>query len=154
MRQMKVVLDTNVWIDWLVFNDPVIAPLREAHRCASIQIVANEACLEEFDRVLAHPEFKFDDAQRRSYRAQLDRCIIRHEGRRPASATTLPRCSDPDDQKFLALAYDAEADWLLTRDKALLRLAQRLKAAGLLVGSPLEFADGLHGGRVKLTRPR
>jgi putative PIN family toxin of toxin-antitoxin system len=140
MRQMKVVLDTNVWIDWLVFNDPAIAPLREAHRCASIQIVANEACLEEFDRVLAYPEFKLDPAQRRSYRAQLDRCIVVHEGCRTARATGLPRCSDPDDQKFLALAYDAEADWLLTRDKALLLLARRLKAAGLLVGSPLEFA--------------
>ena len=136
---MRVVLDTNVWIDWLVFNDPGIAPLREAHRCARIQIVANDACIEEFERVLAYPEFKLDRAQKQTCRAQIERCTIRHEGHRTADLTALPRCSDPDDQKFLVLAFDAKAHWLLTRDNALLKLARRLKSAGLRVGSPLEF---------------
>jgi putative PIN family toxin of toxin-antitoxin system len=155
VRPIRVVLDTNVWIDWLVFDDEATAPLREAHRRARIEIVADEACLEEFDRVLAYPEFKLDYAQRRTCRAQLERCIVRHEHGPPAGATSLPRCSDPDDQKFLALACGAQADWLLTRDKALLRLARRLKSLGVRIGSPLDFADNLNArGRMKLIRPK
>jgi putative PIN family toxin of toxin-antitoxin system len=139
---MRVVLDTNVWIDWLVFDDPAIAPLREAHRSERIQFVANGACIEEFERVLAYPAFKLDHAQRLSLRAQLERCVVRHEGHSAEGAegaAALPRCTDPDDQKFVSLACDAKADWLLTRDKALLRLARRLKQAGLRVAAPLDF---------------
>jgi predicted nucleic acid-binding protein len=38
----------------------------------------------------------------------------------------LPRCEDADDQKFIELAWHARASHLLTRDKALLKLARRL----------------------------
>jgi predicted nucleic acid-binding protein len=43
----------------------------------------------------------------------------------------LPRCSDRDDQKFLELARDAKANILLTKDKALLKLARKTQQAGL-----------------------
>jgi predicted nucleic acid-binding protein len=59
--------------------------------------------------------------------------------RRATPSPALPRCSDPDDQKFLALAQDAAADWLLTRDKAILRLKRRLNAVGIRVGSPVDW---------------
>jgi uncharacterized protein len=137
---MQLVLDTNVWIDWLVFDDPAIAPLKAAHQHARIRIVVNEPCLEELKLVLAYPEFRLDDAQKMSHLAEVDRCTIRHDDRRPTRPTALPHCSDPDDRKFLTLAVDAAADWLLTRDKALLKLNRRLKAAGFRVGSPLEWA--------------
>ena len=48
----------------------------------------------------------------------------------PAAAAGLPRCEDPDDQKFLELAWHARASHLLTRDKALLKLAHRLEESG------------------------
>ena len=35
----------------------------------------------------------------------------------------LPRCRDADDQKFLILAARCRADFLITRDKLLLKLA-------------------------------
>ena len=44
----------------------------------------------------------------------------------PAAATGLPQCEDPDDQKFLELAWHARASHLVTRDKALLKLARQL----------------------------
>lgn len=137
---MQLVLDTNMWIDWLVFNDPSIAPLKAAHRDGRIQFVINEPCLEELNAVLAYPEFRLDDAQKKDHLAEVDRCTIRHDNQRPVSPTALPRCSDPDDQKFLMLALDAAADWLLTRDKALLKLNRRLKAARFRVGLPSEWA--------------
>ena len=30
MPKPRLVLDTSVWLDWLVFEDPGVAPLREA----------------------------------------------------------------------------------------------------------------------------
>ena len=45
-------------------------------------------------------------------------------------------CSDRDDQKFLDLAYTARADWLVTKDKALLKLARRARRDGLKILLP------------------
>ncbi len=44
-----------------------------------------------------------------------------------ASPVALPVCKDPDDQKFLELAASCGADVLITKDKALLKLARRMK---------------------------
>jgi len=137
---MRLVLDTNVWIDWLVFDDPSVAPLKAAQQHGRLHIVINAACLEELNEVLAYPEFRLDDAQKKNHLAEIDRCTIRHGDQRPAHPVPLPRCSDPDDQKFLMLARDAAADWLLSRDKALLKLNRRLKSAGFCVGSPSEWS--------------
>ena len=138
---MRLVLDTNVWIDWLVFDDPAIAPLKAAHQDGRIHIVINEACLQELNVVLAYPEFNLDDAQKKNHLADVDRCAIRLEDQRPVRVTTLPRCTDPDDQKFLELACDAQANWLITRDKALLRVRRKkLEAAGFRIGTPMQWA--------------
>jgi predicted nucleic acid-binding protein len=48
----------------------------------------------------------------------------------PAAAIGLPRCEDPDDQKFLELAWHARASHLVTRDKALLKLARQVARCG------------------------
>jgi putative PIN family toxin of toxin-antitoxin system len=140
---MKVVLDTNVWIDWLVFDDPAIAPLKSAHRDGRVTIAIDDACLQELEAVLAYPEFRLSDAQQGDYLNEVVQCSIRHSER---SGLPAPRCSDPDDQKFLTLALEAAADWLLSRDKALLRLNRRLEARGCRVGSPAQWsvAYGLH----------
>lgn len=137
---MRLVLDTNVWIDWLLFDDPAIAPLKAALRDGSARIVIDEACLQELKAVLAYPEFELDAKQKTGHLAEVARCTLRHENRQQADATALPRCSDPDDQKFLALALDSAADWLLTRDKAVLKLHRRLKTAGFCVGSPDQWS--------------
>lgn len=137
---MQLVLDTNVWIDWLVYDDPAIAPLKAAHRGGQLQIVVDKACLAELSTVLAYPAFDLDAARQSNHLAEVARSTIRHNGQRPSGSVRLPRCRDPDDQKFLILAFNAAADWLVTRDKALLALHRRLKAIGVSVASPLEWS--------------
>ena len=137
---MRLVLDTNVWIDWLVFDDPSITPVKAAQRDGRLQIVVDEACLEELKAVLGYPQFGLGDAQKKNYLTEVARRTIRNHNHESGSKAILPRCSDPDDQKFRALAHDAAADWLLTRDEALLKLNRRLKAAGFRVGSPLQWS--------------
>jgi predicted nucleic acid-binding protein len=47
-----------------------------------------------------------------------------------AAAINLPRCEDPDERKFLEPCRRARASHLVTRDKALLRLARQVARAG------------------------
>jgi predicted nucleic acid-binding protein len=46
-------------------------------------------------------------------------------------AIRLPVCTDRDDQKFLEIARDAGAAILVTKDKALLKLAKKTAREGL-----------------------
>jgi predicted nucleic acid-binding protein len=50
-----------------------------------------------------------------------------------------PRCTDTDDQKFVDLALDAGAQWLITRDRALLKLARRTLSMNLAIVTPERF---------------
>jgi predicted nucleic acid-binding protein len=50
-----------------------------------------------------------------------------------------PNCRDTDDQHFLALAYHARADGLLTKDRQLLRLRKRAARFGVTIVSPRDF---------------
>ena len=136
---MRVVLDTNVWIDWLVFDDPSVAPLKAACCHGHVQIMIDEACLAELDAVLDYPEFKLDAGRRKDCLAQVLDCSTRHDGPPAAWIAPLPRCTDTDDQKFLVLARASKVEWLLTRDKALLRLDHRLVRTGLRVTSPAQW---------------
>src|SRR5690606_35314174 len=57
---MRVVLDTNVWLDWLVFEGRQITGLRAACEAKALLPVIDGPCLEELERVLAYPEFDLD----------------------------------------------------------------------------------------------
>ena len=126
----RVVLDTNVLVSLYVFADSRFAPLRKRIESGEWQALTNEACFNEFRRVLGYPLFGLStESQLGALNAyQLD--VARADDVAPGSAS-LPRCSDRDDQKFLELARDSAADWLVTADKALLRLARRDRLRGL-----------------------
>jgi predicted nucleic acid-binding protein len=50
------------------------------------------------------------------------------------------RCTDPDDQKFIDAAI-VSAQWLISRDRAVLKLARRAAALGLRIVTPERWAD-------------
>lgn len=136
MRAPRVVLDTNVWLDWLVFDDPVVGPLREAQALGRIEIVIDEACEAELARVLAY------DLGARTLDAQArTQCIARCRDIATRVASTsqvgLPACRDPDDQKFLALVSAAGATLLVSRDRALLEMSRHLEAVRVV--TPRDF---------------
>lgn len=123
---MRLVLDTNVWLDWLVFKDPAVAPLQAAVAEGRVEILIDAACEAELARVLAY------DLGRHSIGADAQAACLA-ECRRVArpiqngspDGTALPRCQDPADQIFLEAALAARADCLVTKDRALLALARR-----------------------------
>ena len=123
---MRLVLDTNVVLDLFHWGEPAAVPILTAARAGRVVLVANDVCIAELKRVIDRPEFGLDAATARAI-VQDYRALVIPPGNLAAApeAAPLPRCRDPDDQKFLELARDACADILVTRDKALLTLARR-----------------------------
>ncbi len=125
----RLVLDTHVWLDWLAFDDPSVAPLKAALGADRAEIFMDAPCEAELERVLGYPIGKAVPAKevQAAWLAEARR-IVRRPDRAlgVAERASLPRCRDPDDQKFLELALAARVDVLLTKDRALLALARRV----------------------------
>jgi putative PIN family toxin of toxin-antitoxin system len=136
---MKLVLDTNVVLDWLVFKVPALAALSKGVGAGEVAIHTHPLALEELRRVLEFPQLKVSEADRpqilEAYRTQAvslplaDPLLLERDGL-PAR---FPRCRDPDDDRFLALAYHSQADALVSKDKALLKLQRRSRAFGFSI---------------------
>jgi uncharacterized protein len=122
LRRMRLVLDTQVWLDWLVFDEPTLAGLRATITGGRAEVVIDSACFAELERVLAYPLGRSVDVA--ACLAQCEKLCISVETQN-GKHFDLPQCRDPDDQKFLTLAAAARADCLVTRDRELLRLARR-----------------------------
>ena len=140
----RVVLDTNVCLDLFVFDDPRCERLRGALRAGGVVALTDDACRDEWMRVLRYPELRLDEAMREAAAARFD-STMKHASPLPSQEAALPpipRCRDPDDQKFLELALRTRARWLLTRDDHLLALAKRTKRDGLLaILTPAEWGS-------------
>lgn len=133
MIPKRVVLDTNVCLDLFVFRDPRWLALHDALRSGAMQAVTREDCRTEWQLVLHYPHLKLDEARRVRVAEEFDVLIHCHSATPATNAMPLPICKDKDDQKFLELARDARADMLLTKDKALLKLAGKARRNGLFL---------------------
>ena len=125
----RIILDTNVCLDLFVFHDPRWAGLLAALDSGAVQAVTRADCRDEYRVVLHYAHLPLDEASRPVAAARFDALV--KVVAPPLQALRLPVCSDRDDQKFLEIARDAGAAVLITKDKALLKLARKTKQAGL-----------------------
>lgn len=142
---LRLVLDTNIWLDWLVFDDQGIAPIKAAVGSGQAEISIDAACEQELVRVLAYPLPKktLDAALQAACLAECRRLTqMAKTGERDCGR--LPVCRDPSDQKFLEFARDCRADFLVTKDLALLALARRkIQRVPFRIVTPQQFTDAL-----------
>jgi predicted nucleic acid-binding protein len=117
------VLDTNVCLDLYLFDDPRCAAVRAALDSGSRYAIASTETRAEWLRVLSSELLTHDAEQRAAADRHYLRCTQLCAP--AAKPTPLPRCRDPDDQKFLILARDGGASVIYTRDRELLRLSRR-----------------------------
>lgn len=141
--RLRAVLDTNVLLSLWVFNKSPggsqFAPLRELIENGALVALSNPECLAEFERVLSYPEFRLVPQMQRDILSEYVLTITSVATGAPLE-TPLPRCRDDDDQKFLELARDGAAQFLVTSDKALLKLSRHKFLAGLFrIVSPEQF---------------
>jgi putative PIN family toxin of toxin-antitoxin system len=132
MIPKRVVLDTNVCLDLFVFRDPRWAALDAALRDGAIEAVTRKDCRMEWLAVLQYEHLPLDEASRTKAASEFDAMIrCAEESAPPSTGVRLPLCSDKDDQKFLETALAEQAGVLITKDKALLKLARKTARAGL-----------------------
>jgi putative PIN family toxin of toxin-antitoxin system len=129
------VLDTNVLLDLWVFEEEKARFLRATLASGRCVAFASQETLAELALVLARPEFGL--SAERQLRLRSDWSAMTRLVPRVFPAPW--QCTDRDDQPFLDLAHTARAQWLVTRDKALLKLARKTRATGLTIVAPAEF---------------
>tara|TARA_R110000868_G_C10704040_1_gene749372 strand:+ start:267 stop:677 length:411 start_codon:yes stop_codon:yes gene_type:complete len=117
MKNKRIILDTNLWISFLIskkFNQ--IDELIENRR---IKLIFSNELLEEFIDVVSRPKFKKYFSKRDiekilEYFDQFAELV--------KVKSNIEICRDEKDNFLLNLALDSKADYLLTGDKDLLIL--------------------------------
>ncbi len=126
---LRLVLDTNVWLDWLAFGDPSVAAIKAAGAEGRAEVFIDAECEAELERALGYDlgrKFTLHATAQAGCLAECRRVARRIERAAPeAERARLPACRDPDDQKFMEAALAACADFLVTKDHRLLDLARR-----------------------------
>lgn len=129
-----IVLDTNVVLDLLVFDDPATPALQQALDEGALRWIATPVMREELARVLLYPHLV---ARLDYYRLSADEVLAAfdRQAQRVDVAPKAPMvCRDPDDQKFIDLAVAHRAQ-LLSKDHAVLKLKKRLLLQGVPVAT-------------------
>jgi predicted nucleic acid-binding protein len=135
-----LVLDTNVVLDWLLFADAAVAPLARLITTRQARWVATDAMHQELEHVLTRSRSEVWQVASTGILTNWGRWVEPAVAQPPSLAQPL-RCSDPDDQKFIDLALQVGAAALLSRDRAVLKLTRRAKAAGLDIVTPTAWAQ-------------
>jgi uncharacterized protein len=137
-RLPSVVLDTNVVLDWLVFGNVSARPLANAIQGGRLRWLSSPRMREELARVLQYPALAGWHPDSERTLTQFDRWTAVCPN--PAPMAINPACTDADDQVFIDLALAQGADWLVTRDRALIKLARRMRARGVRIVTPTRWS--------------
>jgi putative PIN family toxin of toxin-antitoxin system len=119
---VRVVLDSNVVVSALLFEEGSLSWLRAAWTVERCRPLVSADTVKELLRVLSYPKFRLTQEDREElfgdYLPFAETVVV-------PKPVDVPRCSDPDDQKFLELAFAGKAELLVTGDRALLELDKR-----------------------------
>ncbi len=146
MAVQQVVLDTNVVLDCFLFCDPTARFIVSALQAKRWQWLATTDMADEVIDVVDRPELERWRANRHATLAAMaelgsliEAPLCPPAGPWSGSTPETLICGDPDDQKFIDLALACSADFLFTRDNALLRLASRARSSGTRVLRPADW---------------
>ncbi len=115
---MKVILDTNVLMS-AIFWKGIPGKILDFWSEGLFKLVISKDIYREYKRVAKILEDKYNFS---SSDAILDILAIKSIFVDPKNVQH-PRCDDPDDDKFLAAAVFSHAKYIVTGDKALLRVS-------------------------------
>ena len=113
----RVTLDTNIYVSALNFGGKPAQVLGMA-QAGTIRIDISDAIMAELIRVLRE-DFAWD-----GYRLHFMRAKLLAIANRVTPTRTLNVVDDPDDDRILECAVEAGSQYIVTNDKAILRLGQ------------------------------
>lgn len=125
-----MVLDTNVVLDWLVFRNPGGRPLFDAIEAGQVRWLVTASMRDELAHVLGRGVAAAWSPDVVGILESWRLLAQDVAPPRPDGEAGRLRCTDPDDQKFIDLAL-AQARWLVSRDRAVLKLGKRASRLGV-----------------------
>lgn len=142
----SMVLDTNVVLDWLVFRHPSCAGLANHLSSGRIRWIVSANFRDELAHVLGRGVAQRYSPDLPMIWSTWDRLGATVEPAELRGSATRIRCTDPDDQKFIDIALGHRARWLLSRDRAVLKLARRTRPLGLEILTPEAWLAAFNSG--------
>ncbi len=117
MRNNKVILDTNLWISFLISKS--LGQIDKLIKERKVTLIFSIESIEEFVEVANRPKFKKHFSKK-----DIDHLLDRFDqyGELNLVRSNIQICRDKKDNFLLSLAVDSKADYLVTGDDDLLVL--------------------------------
>ena len=134
-----LVLDTNAALDWLVFGDAGMRAVAQAIEAGAVRWLASPRMRQELLRTLAYPALAKWKPDGERTLTTFDRWAAMQT--EPIASTSGPLvCTDADDQVFIDLAVQQRARWLVSHDRALLKLSRHAAPLGVRIVRPRDWS--------------
>lgn len=119
MRSKRVILDTNLWISFLISKR--LSQIDALIENQKIVLIFSNELIEEFVDVVSLPKFKAYFTPK-----DIERVLENFDqfGKLVKVTSDIKMCRDGKDDFLLSLSVDSEADYLITGDADLLVLAK------------------------------
>jgi putative PIN family toxin of toxin-antitoxin system len=131
-KEIRVVLDTNVLVSALILTGK-LNNLVDLWRERRIIPLLSRDTFDEFRRVLEYPKFVLS---KKEIKTIIEEEILPFFEVFDITHEVTGICRDPDDEKFLACAVSASADFIVSGDKDLLVMKTYLSVK---INSPSQF---------------
>ncbi len=133
----RLVLDTNVILDLLVFKDPSTEPIRHLLDAKLVDAVRSEASMLELVDVIQRPIFKLSQQEQEMILQAWESLTRLLENTAIESAPFI--CRDLDDQIFLDMAYSIRPAVLFSKDLRVLELRVSAKGHGVEITNQYDY---------------
>ena len=138
-----MVIDTQTLLDWKFFANPGCAHWSAPGAAAGWRWLATPAMRDELAHVLTRGFAERWTTPAEHVLTFFDAFATLVEAAPPDAAMARAlRCTDPDDQKFIDLALVHRPARLVSRDRAVLKLARRAAAYGVEILPPGRWQPG------------
>jgi putative PIN family toxin of toxin-antitoxin system len=137
----RLVLDTNVILDLLVFKDPSAEPIRLVLDAKQVDAVRTQASMAELMDVIGRPTFKLsrEDQATIVQAWESSSRLLENTAIDQAPFT----CRDLDDQIFLDMTYSIRPALLLSKDLRVLELHAIAKHHGVEISNQYDCLQAL-----------
>lgn len=133
----RFVFDTNIILDFFVFDDPGSKHLLNALHEGRILSFCTPSTLEELRIVLSRSIF--------SLLPEKQTKILEKWKQLSVSLEDIPqeqlKCRDADDNKFLDLAFQVKPATLISKDKLVLKVRSKARKYGIVIHRPDQHTD-------------
>lgn len=130
---LKVVMDTNVFVSAVFFSGPPYQILR-AWQTGKFELIVSTEILDEYRRI---GEILAEEHPGVDLKPVLN-FVLEHAKVYKAAVLKEPICEDPDDDKFIACALASGSNVIVSGDKHLLKISGY---QGIQVLKPRSFVD-------------